>query len=70
MERLRRCPFCGEKPVGTFPWLLSEVNGNHYLTHYCEAAESCICVKAKTKDEVIDAWNGEKIKEAKENEEV
>jgi hypothetical protein len=69
MERLRRCPFCGEKPA-RFYWLLTTVNGEHYLTHCCDVLKTCINVRAETEEEVISAWNGEKNKEANENEEV
>ena len=62
-EEMRNCPFCGRKVTPMYPWL-------HYFqedkmwafTHFCETSDngSCFCVNftAKTKEEIIDWWNG------------
>ena len=62
-EEMRNCPFCGRKVALMYPWLhYFQEDKKWSFNHFCETDEesSCFCVNfvAKTKEEIINWWNG------------
>lgn len=62
-EKMRNCPFCRRKVALMYPWLhYFEEDRMWAFNHFCETDDEkshfCISFTAKTKEEIIDRWNG------------
>jgi hypothetical protein len=62
MEVLKKCPFCGETPNTSWPFLMwQEENGVWVLSHNChdDSGEmiGSVTVYGKTAEEVFKRWN-------------
>lgn len=63
MAEMRKCPFCGKEIDDGYPYLHFNMQmGKWIFDHWCDlvnpTSDCGITIYGKTKQEVIDKWNG------------